>query len=147
VDATGAVFEDIQIEYGTESTVFALSPSGEVSWQWQAEGMQSLALSDDGTLFSVTIVYCVGFPNEKQVLTAINAETGTLLWQVTLSDNLLAFPDQPLPSLALTPHATLLTTDESNIYAVFAGQERPSTTAPWSRDRGGNDNRACASPP
>jgi outer membrane protein assembly factor BamB len=81
------------------------------------------------------------------VLSALNAATGMVVWQVELSDNLSGFPYVTLPSLALTPNATLLTTDESNIYGVFAGQERPSTTAPWSRDRGGNDNRACASPP
>jgi outer membrane protein assembly factor BamB len=139
LDVNGVVYEVEVLDAGTEPVIVARSPGGTIKWQSPANGAQSLALSDDWTLFSVTSSFCYSASSPALEVAALDAETGTDLWRVQLSPQVSG-----TPSLALTPGGTLLTSDDSNVYAVFAGQERPSSTAPWSRDRGSNFNAASA---
>src|ERR1700722_9245720 len=126
VDASGDVFEFGGLD--GEISLFELSPAGEVRWVRPTVASQRLVLSDDHTLFAISTNDCFSveaYP--PATLSAFDALTGEIRWHVGLPDG--ASPDSNT-NLALTPGATLLMSNGSRIYAIFAGQERPSSTAP-----------------
>jgi len=153
VDQGSVVIGSPALEYG------ALAPDGGILW---SEGFNPTGggsvLSDDGTIFRAFSDFLTCTPATETAtisppalgLEALSAASGKSLWAISyLMDSGV---DTQLPGgapqgLALTPSGTLLLSDGVQVLAIFAGQERPSTTAYWSHDRGSNDNRACPSPP
>jgi hypothetical protein len=141
VDGKGQVFAEVTLD-GGENALVAISPSGVVRWTWPTPYAETLALSDDGTLFAFSTSACDQGTSLPPELDAIDTDAGTLLWSTTFPG-----PLGSSSSLALTPQGTLLVTNGSEVYGVYAGPKVPSTTAPWSRDRGDNSNRDCAAAP
>ena len=141
VDRTGQVFAEVTLD-GGGNALAAISPAGALGWTWPTPYSETLALSDDGTLFAFSVSTCDQGTSLPPELDAIDTDAGTLLWSTTFPGALGNFS-----SLALTPQGTLLATNGPNVYAIYAGPKMPSTTAPWSRDRGDNSNRDCASAP
>jgi len=106
----------------------------------------TFALGNSGTVFalpsSALQCYPESLPSDTAKapppagpILAISAGTQKTLWSIDAGWR--------VPALALTPGASLLVCDADSVQAFFAGREGPSTTAPWSRARGSNDNRSC----
>jgi hypothetical protein len=124
--------------------VMAVTPGPASLWA-SALPMGSLAKSN----------LVLGDPGELFVYTKqMNNPSENLLVAMLAADGGLAWTAQPFQSqgmatnfaLTLTPAATLVTSDQTAIYGVFAGQIRVPATAFWSRFGGDCTNRAVPAP-
>ena len=127
-----------------------LSPTGQVNWASDGGMVMGLVLSDRGTIFGLAglnggIESIAGGSSPVQ-LQALESSTGSQLWSANLPPSFASLLGGH-SLMALTPQGSLLIADYSadgGVLAYVAGQEIPSTTAPWSRVGADNTNRSCA---
>jgi hypothetical protein len=130
----------------SHDTVMAVS-QGAGSWTWTSllptgfAASSNMVLGDTGLLFVYTRQ--PGTVSSTNLLLALSAGDGGVSWsaqpfQTPMGMEGLGSP----PSLTLAPSATLISSDRSAIYGVFAGQVRPAASAFWSRFGGDETNRS-----